>query len=136
MHYRVMQSLYFSAFRRIVSVHRTAPCSRVLALRYCRNDPRVTPQWVPSTQSEAEIKLDFSQLDPDKFGTLSKKPTDINQVVEKMPEEQEDKEEYVIRDKENKKKRRPMKFYYHLIQDLLQDKKVYFIGHPTLFYEI
>ena len=116
--------MYSIAFRRLTSVHQSASYSYIQTIKYCHNVPQPTPEWMPSTESETEMKLKFSNLDPDEFGTLSKEPSDIDEILEEMPQELEDTEEIIVRDKEGKKQRRPMKFYYHSIKDLLKQKKV------------
>jgi hypothetical protein len=95
-------------------------------MRHCHNIPQPTQEWIQTAQSETESKINFTNLDPDEFGTLSNERPDINNVLEREPEELEDKEEFVVRDVEGKKQRRPLKFYHYLIKNLLEEKKVRF----------
>lgn len=114
---KAIQILLFSTYRRTSQINGTVPCScfHVAPMRY-----KSQPQWFPIPTSE--VKKDFSDLNPDQFGSLSQ--TDIHGKMEKLPDEVDEREEFDVVNEEGRKQRRPMVVYHKIIKKLLEQKKV------------
>lgn len=114
---KAIQILLFSTYRRTSKISRTVPCScfHVATTRY-----KSQPQWIPVPTSE--VKKDFSDQNPDQFGSLSQ--TDIHDEMEELSDEVDDREEFDVVNEEGRKQRRPMVVYHKIIKKLLEEKKV------------
>ena len=100
------------------SINRYAPCSRLHVSRKWYSVDTPAQKIAP-----VESMSDFSKYDPDQFGTLAAE-NDINDKLEKMPVEEDDKVEFLLEDETGRKVRRNIKYYTDLIIKFIGEKKV------------
>lgn len=117
---KTIELLFNSTFKRVTlsAVNRYPPCSRLHLSRH-RYNVETSAKKVTSVES----MNDFSKYDPDQFGTLAPR-SDINDKLDEMPEEEDEKVEFLIEDETGRKVRRSMAYYYELIKKFIREKKV------------
>lgn len=122
MHRKALQLLMSSALRRVSvlsSVNRVPPCSRLHLTRHLLSSEEPAPRI-----TQEEQVTDFSKYDPDQFGTLVPQKKHINEVLEEMPEEEDDKIEFLLEEETGRKVRRNIAYYTRLIKKFVDERKV------------
>lgn len=124
MHRKGIELLFKTTLRRISvqpTVNRNPPCSFFHLSQYLFAADQ--PVKKPASPSSKEPITDFSNLNPDEFGTIAP-VKDINEELDKMPEEEDDKVEFIIEDESGRKVRRSLNYYTTLIIKFLNERKV------------
>ncbi|XP_065210063.1 pentatricopeptide repeat-containing protein 1, mitochondrial [Planococcus citri] len=118
---RAIELLFNTTFRRVSAlstINRYTPCSR-LHLSRLRYNVETPAQKVASVEPIS----DFSKYDGDTFGTLAPEK-DINDKLDEMPEEEDDKVEFLLEDETGRKVRRNIGYYTRLIKKFISEKKI------------
>lgn len=73
----------------------------------------------------SEKRTNFSDLDPEEFGSLSAAPTvTVEEMLDKLPVEGGDHDVFDILDEKGKKVKRRLEYYEDLVKKLLSENKV------------
>ncbi len=118
---KIIQTLFRHTFKRI-SLAPRPPSACFHVLRSTLNcEPRLT-------REATEHQSDFSNSNPDEFGTLSPRKH-TNDILSEMPEEEGDKIEFDVTNEEGRKTRKRLEVYEQMIRNLLKERKVFNFDH-------
>lgn len=121
MHRKVFQKFLYAAFRPGTSI--------CLAPRHFHLMRNALLSKSSSLTPASEERTDFSDLSSEEFGTLRPLTRSIQEKMEELPEEEDERYEFDITNEDGRKNRKPYKYYEDLIAKLLSEKKACFSFH-------